>query len=620
MPLTVGSNISSLKAQRMLAEGSHQLNKTYERLSSGLRINKAADDAAGLAISESLKSDRKVFNQGIRNLNDGISLITIADAAIENLTTITVRLKELAEQAANGAYGVAQRTALDQEAQSLASEYLRIAQSTKFNGRNLFSGSFGDLRLQGGFGTDGSILSNLGGAIGDGTLGSRTQYNVLDSAQQTEAVRIGDLNGDGYQDLVAGVDYGSDGNIIIMLGNAAGTFSVTASYAKSGSALNDIELGDLNNDGILDIVTHEANALHIRLGNGDGTFSSQTTLSNATPNGIVLGDLNKDGNLDIISNSSTNAYVRLGTGTGSFGAVTTYAMEGTASRGVELGDLNNDGILDMLTSGISGGVGAVTFRLGNGDGTFGASSSYTMDTNSYDIKVGDLNGDGKDDLAVAGASGVVVRLGNGDGTFGATATYNMGGLIQEMQLGDLNGDGHLDILTPGVRYRLGNGDGTFGAMISYTMEPTTATATFGDVNGDGVLDVISGGYDSGVTEATVSIRLGNTTTGIGALLSFNLTTIADARQALSEFTRNLNRLNTQRGVIGSFQSRLNVAINVLAASSENYAAAESRITNADIAEESSKLVRQQILQNAASAILAQANQQPSLALQLLSTD
>ena len=104
MSVRLGSNIASLGAQRRLADTSSALSTTFERLSSGQRINRASDDAAGLAISDTLRAKSRIYTQGVRNLNDGISLLNIADSAIENLSSIVVRLEELAAQAANGSY------------------------------------------------------------------------------------------------------------------------------------------------------------------------------------------------------------------------------------------------------------------------------------------------------------------------------------------------------------------------------------------------------------------------------------------------------------------------------------------------------------------------------------
>lgn len=158
MGIRIGSNISSLQAQRSLSASTDKLSSAFERLSSGQRINHAGDDAAGLAVSSSLKADTHIYSQGVRNLNDGISALSIADGAVENLSNIVMRLQELAEQAANGALGYKQRKSLDDEAQALAKEYFRISRTSEFNDLKLFDGTVQGLRLQAGYGTDGSIL------------------------------------------------------------------------------------------------------------------------------------------------------------------------------------------------------------------------------------------------------------------------------------------------------------------------------------------------------------------------------------------------------------------------------------------------------------------------------
>ena len=141
MPISIASNIASLTAQRRLGENSQELSKTYEKLSSGMRINHASDDAAGLAIASGLNTNTRVYQQGVRNLNDGISVHNIADSALGELTNVVTRIQELAEQAANGTFSAKQRASIDTEAQALAKEYSRIAKSTQFNGLNLFDGS-----------------------------------------------------------------------------------------------------------------------------------------------------------------------------------------------------------------------------------------------------------------------------------------------------------------------------------------------------------------------------------------------------------------------------------------------------------------------------------------------
>jgi flagellin len=140
MAITLGSNIASLRAQRSLNIQSDKLANVYQKLSSGQRINKASDDAAGLAIADSLKADQRIAGVAIRNANDGISTIAIADAALGEIGNVLARLAELAEQSANGVYSVSQRSALNNEFKALGSEIERIAVTTTFNGVTLLSG------------------------------------------------------------------------------------------------------------------------------------------------------------------------------------------------------------------------------------------------------------------------------------------------------------------------------------------------------------------------------------------------------------------------------------------------------------------------------------------------
>lgn len=158
MALNIRTNVPSLAAQRNLYDATERLRTSYERLSSGLRINRAKDDAAGLAIAETLKADQRVAQVAIRNANDGISIISITDGAIAQITNVMSRLAELASQSANGVYSNAQRSALQLEFTALMSEVERIAYTTEFNGMLLLSGG-ANVSFQVGF--DGSSLSQV---------------------------------------------------------------------------------------------------------------------------------------------------------------------------------------------------------------------------------------------------------------------------------------------------------------------------------------------------------------------------------------------------------------------------------------------------------------------------
>ena len=141
MPVRIFNNIPSLSAQRILSVNNDRLATSVERISSGIRINRAADDAAGLAISEALRSDIRATRQAVRNANDGISLINVTEGALNEQSSILIRLRELASQASTGTVGSTERQSVQLEFQALRLEIDRISNTTQFNGQGLVDGS-----------------------------------------------------------------------------------------------------------------------------------------------------------------------------------------------------------------------------------------------------------------------------------------------------------------------------------------------------------------------------------------------------------------------------------------------------------------------------------------------
>ena len=141
MPVRIFNNIASLNAQRILGINNDRLALSVERISSGIRINRAADDAAGLGISEALRSDIRALRQAVRNSNDGIALINVAEGALNEQSSILIRLRELASQAATGTVGSTERATIQLEFSALRNEIDRIAATTQFNGQGLVDGS-----------------------------------------------------------------------------------------------------------------------------------------------------------------------------------------------------------------------------------------------------------------------------------------------------------------------------------------------------------------------------------------------------------------------------------------------------------------------------------------------
>ena len=606
--IKLGQNIASLSAQRSLSRISNGLGEVYSRLSSGQRITKASDDAAGLAIATSLNVRSRVNARAVQNLNDGISAISVIEGALDSLGQITTRLAELAQQAASGSFSAAQRKSLDNEGQALSREYSRIINSTEFNGNKLLDGSAGGIRLQGGFGIEGSLAVDIGGARSTGTFAPAT---TVYQAASTTAFSVIDVNSDGFLDLV-----GTGANIVTHLGTGSGAFQQVLTSSTLNFSASPREFGDVNGDGHLDVVGIEGPNFVVGYGDGSGYFTAQgkvAPLMGATS--FAVGDINGDGRSDIVGwNPGANLnHVLLSDGTGGFSATTHSISTGTgAGVSPRLVDLNNDGNLDLVN--IASGV--VRTSLGNGAGGFAAAllsgASGPGGVISH-LNFGDINGDGVLDLVAGqtGSSEVRTWLGDGDGTFSSMRTYSQPNLTSGASFADIDGDGVLDLGVllargRGINLMIGSGDGTFSP--SHTVDGNTLT--FGDINGDGAVDIIS-------WNGLADISIANTVEGVNPLLPFSLKTQIEAKQALPIFTRRIEQIATQRGKIGASTARIGVAVRNLQSQGEGLKAAESRILDADIATESAELIRLNILQQTSNAILRQANLQPEIALRLL---
>lgn len=195
MGLSLASNTDSIRAQTSLAKTTRQLSKTFERLSSGLRINTAADDPAGLIIANRLAADARLASVAVRNANDAISYLQTADSGLDSISSLLTRMAELANQSINGSYTQTQRSAISSEYQALGSEIERIARTSTFNNMTLLSNSSG-LTVQ--VGIDGTANSNFSvnavlgtlSSLGIGNAGGSLTYSVLagtDAASQSAA-------------------------------------------------------------------------------------------------------------------------------------------------------------------------------------------------------------------------------------------------------------------------------------------------------------------------------------------------------------------------------------------------------------------------------------------------
>ncbi len=610
MAVVVNSNIAALRAQRRLNASTASLSRSFERLSSGLRINRPGDEPGGLSVAAGLNVDSRVFGRAVMNANDGISQINIASGALDSAKGILVRLKELASQASNGTLTNAQRRSLDSEANSLTQEYNRLLASTTFNGSNLLQGGNGNTTLQLGYGLSQisyALTGDLETDQGTGGFGSPTVYSGGTSATITA-----DIDNDGDQDIISA----GGGTKIDYRKNVNGAFGGTVQLSAGGTVTG-VVAGDFNGDGKQDIVAATASDLYYFQGDGGGGFGAAVNTNLTVINTLgelKAGDFNHDGKLDLAMVGGAGAVaVSRGLGNGLFSTSLTSFGSGLGTS-IELGDVNNDGNLDIAYTDTISSLAKV--RTGNADGTFNAAVNIAIVGASRDIALGDLNHDGYDDLvSTADSVSYTVALSNGNGSFGASTTVSAPNTGGKLKLGDLNNDGYLDLVSYGsgrLTTSFGIGDGTF------TTDTTAAMTAFAnsdlalaDFNGDEVLDAYLG-YTTGNNEVRFATTSKTTTIARLSLLSQ-----AEARATFATIDSEITRISQQQGTLGAAMSRAQTAVSVLEQSREGYLASASQIMDVDVAEESANLVRQQILQKAGAAILSQANQLPALALQLL---
>lgn len=681
MPLYINTNVSSLNAQRQLNKAGMGLDQAMERLSSGSRINSAADDAAGLAISNRQTSQIRGLDQAVRNANDGISLIQTAEGALSESTNILQRMRELSIQSANGIYSDTDRATLDAEVSQLVSELDRIAKTTSFNGQNILDGSLGDIDLQVGSQANQTIGFSIS-AVDAGTLGMGSlsadvvsdeiaaNFSTLSFSDQDVLINgqaIGAIStGSSVEDLVDKINenvngvtaatavdltassvgtgiVGDTASVVTLTNNDGTTQSIqiknTDSLQEYADAVNEGFGGrvsaTIGDDGKLSMSAQDARALDITgtdTTGTDGGARAKIILTSDSGDDITIergstGNMTDLNNLGFRETDSGGVIEGVGLVANSNGANEALTAGELTINGVVI-DHSDSASLEKKVANINDvsdqtGVTAVAYATMTIDMTsFVASGAATTDNLEINGVAVDLNL-----AASASTEDVVAAFNDWSDQTGVSARLLGTNVVLESDQGAINiSNATADTFfgsTSGIetvtKAFISSG-GTF-AESSTTMTTATAfTAEAGLKLTSENGNPISVELKDGSDPARLGLRESNTL-GEGsfgtALSSISVDTAANAQKAISVIDNALETVNDIRSDLGAVSNRLDFTISNLSNVSENTSAARSRIMDADFAAETAALSRSQVLQQASQAMLAQANSRPQQVLSLL---
>lgn len=628
MPSFINTNMASLNAQRNLNTSQTAQSDALQRLSSGMRINSAKDDAAGLAISSRMSSQIAGSNQAIRNANDGISLAQTAEGDLSQISNNLQRMRDLAVQASNATNSASDRAALNAEVQSLAQEIDRVSQNSSFNGVKLLDGSFTAQNFQVGANAtandsvqiasiSSARISQLGG------VGATTSATVTGTAV-TAALTAGALTLNGTQvgasnvGALPGQSAASATSVATAINAVSGASGVTAtanSNSVAGAAATTFTSLAANSFSVNGINVGAIAAGGNAIGQGANTAaainlvsaqSGVTASANATTGAVTLTAADgRDINISASTANRATAMAATGIAAANFGTAGTTASLGafatlTSADATDKVAITVDGIsLQASTAVGAGGVLAATVATSlNAFLTANAGYSATLTSTGAALGTAVSGANLTAGISITKADGTAVDIQTiFSDTTGALAPVGAtGGGFASVTAGD--------VVTPATNITAAGTGQT----------QNHGTVTLSSSNADGIVlsggAVASGGFTAATTAAT-------TVSNVSAISSINISTAAGATSALSAIDGALATVNSSRASLGAYQNRFASVVSSLQTTSENLTASRSRIQDTDFAAETASLSRAQILQQAGTAMLAQANQLPNQVMTLL---
>ncbi len=681
MSLTINHNLMASNTARNLSTHYGALGTSVRRLSSGLRVGTAADDAAGLAVRELMRSDIRTLNQGIRNANDAVSMIQTADGALQVIDEKLIRMKELATQAASGTYNSDQRKIINQEYTHMALEIQRISNATDFNGIHLLNGNLSDDHRGNGVQSTGAAKIHFGTGndcaedyyyvnIGSSKLndvfqndeetvfGDTTMDSVLLYEGDDEQVVNTNSSNDQVTPAVAGLE--DNGYVVTWSsenqdGSGYGIYART--YNNNGEAVSaEVQVNTTTlNDQTAPEVTGLSNGNYVATWTSDGQDGSglgvyaQVMDANNQPVGTefkVNSYNTNDQSQPAVTSLNNGTFVVTWQSTGQDGSqegiyakvfnndgtlvkdefrVNTVAAEDQTRS--EVAAMKDGGFVVTWTSGLNDadhhGIAVQRYdKDGNAVGTERVVNTVATGEQGYSSVVG------LDDGSYA-VSWWSEHEGVGRDTYVKIYDANDNVIQDEFRINDtLDGNQHVQVMTAL--------DGGFA--ITYASQ---------DVDGGNILTKL---YSNDGTELSTEVMANDYTTG--RQFWPESTTLSDgsfvvvwesenvdgsgygisskkytpvvsvvtqelAQESLDRIQDAMIKKDKIRANLGVMQNRLENTITNLSIQAENLQASESRISDVDVATEMSEFVRRQILTQSATAMLAQANSLPKMAMQLI---
>ena len=575
MAMVINSNIQSLNAQRHLNNSLDAQNTATERLSSGLRINSAKDDAAGLAIANRMTSQVQGLNQAVRNANDGAALIQTAEGGLEEMTNIMQRMRELSVQSANGTYSSGNRTTLNAEVDQLKQEIDRIAETTSFNGQEILSGKLGEISLQVGDQANQTIAidiaglssNKLGGNGGD-LIGAATAATLLTNLITTSGGLT--INGDVTTIFNATINVSNQEEAVNAL-NASVAGVEISSFVEIEADLAAGGTGALSGIDSLTITVagHDAAGQNNIFDISDTKdLTDLVDKINAAGGDKLSASLNDAGRLTLFSDKAASITIG-GNGVG-------FTKAGFTNGTVQNAQLKFE-ITDSAIENIDIQAGTLAAGLGLNDSTDGTIRGATAATVTQlaadqlfinDVEVGASS--------AAGVAALVIAINRVSSETGVVA-----GGVNSVTL-----------------------TSSEGKSISIESGASVTGAT------DQIRDV--------ALAAATGLHVTNEATSTSSTVaSINISTAEGAQRSIGILDDAIEQVSETRGDLGAISNRLDYTTRNLSNISENAASARSSIMDADFAAESANLSRAQVLQQAGNAMLAQANSRPQQVLSLL---